>query len=69
LNFSGTSSDDTLIIATKSPSAIQCISWNPQQVNSTQTSVINRLGIMENDETGKEEYMCKKCALVTHLLS
>lgn len=49
---SGSSSDDTLIIATRSPSAIQCISWNPQQVNATKTSVLNRLGIMENDETG-----------------
>lgn len=49
---SGSSSDDTLIIATRSPAAIQCISWNPQQVNATKTSVLNRLGIMENDETG-----------------
>ncbi|GAA5814889.1 hypothetical protein MFLAVUS_008392 [Mucor flavus] len=47
----GSSSDDTLIIATRSPAAIQCISWNPQQVNATKTSVLNRLGIMENDET------------------
>lgn len=50
-NFSGSSSDDTLIIATRAPSAIQCISWNPQQVNATKTSVLNRLGIMENEET------------------
>ncbi|CAO0800336.1 unnamed protein product [Mucor circinelloides] len=47
----GTSSDDTLIIATKSPAAIQSISWNPQQVNATQTSVLNRLGIMENEKS------------------
>lgn len=50
---SGTSSDDTIILATKSPAAIQCIPWNSQHINSTQTSVLNRLGIMENDETGK----------------
>lgn len=53
---SGSSSDDTLIIATRSPSAIQCISWNPQQVNATKTSVLNRLGIMANDETGTYDY-------------
>ncbi|KAF1806307.1 RIC1-domain-containing protein [Mucor lusitanicus] len=47
----GTSSDDTLIIATKSPAAIQAISWNPQQVSATQTSVLNRLGIMENEKS------------------
>ncbi|KAJ8656341.1 hypothetical protein O0I10_007906 [Lichtheimia ornata] len=40
----GTSSDDTLIIATQRPAAIQCISWNPHEVNSTQTSVQNKLG-------------------------
>lgn len=57
INFwccSGTSSDDTLIIATKSPAAIQSISWNPQQVNATQTSVLNRLGIMENEKSGTD---------------
>ncbi|KAI9028097.1 RIC1-domain-containing protein [Phycomyces nitens] len=41
----GTSSDDTLIIATQTPAAIQCISWNPQQVNATQTSLQSRMGI------------------------
>jgi hypothetical protein len=41
-----------LIIATKLPAAIQSISWNPQQVNATQTSVLNRLGIMENEKSG-----------------
>ncbi|KAI8087829.1 RIC1-domain-containing protein [Gilbertella persicaria] len=47
----GTSSEDTLIIATKSPAAIQCISWNPQQMNATQTALIDQLGIMENETT------------------
>ncbi|KAI9489868.1 RIC1-domain-containing protein [Zychaea mexicana] len=41
----GTSSDDTLIIATQKPAAIQCISWNPHEVNSTQTAVQSKLGI------------------------
>ncbi|KAI8335438.1 RIC1-domain-containing protein [Chlamydoabsidia padenii] len=42
----GTCSDDTLIIATQQPAAIQCISWQPQQtVNSTQTAVQQNLGI------------------------
>lgn len=44
ISYSGTSSDDTLIIATQRPAAIQCISWNPHEVNSTQTSVQNKLG-------------------------
>ncbi|KAI8142660.1 RIC1-domain-containing protein [Fennellomyces sp. T-0311] len=44
----GTSSDDTLIIATQKPAAIQCISWNPHEVNSTQTAVQNKLGIFVN---------------------
>ncbi|CEP10533.1 hypothetical protein [Parasitella parasitica] len=47
----GTSSDDTLIIATKLPAAIQSLSWNPQQVNATQTAVLNRLGIMEDEKS------------------
>ncbi|OAD78538.1 hypothetical protein PHYBLDRAFT_163644 [Phycomyces blakesleeanus NRRL 1555(-)] len=41
----GTSSEDTLIIATQTPAAIQCISWNPQQVNATQTSLQSRMNI------------------------
>ncbi|KAI9252811.1 RIC1-domain-containing protein [Phascolomyces articulosus] len=44
----GTSSDDTLIIATQKPAAIQCISWNPHEVNSTQTAVQSKLGIFVN---------------------
>lgn len=50
---SGTSSDDTLIIATQKPAAIQCISWNPHEVNSTQTAVQSKLGIFINS-SGKE---------------
>ncbi|ORZ10211.1 RIC1-domain-containing protein [Absidia repens] len=47
----GSCSDDTLIIATRKPAAIQCISWIPQQTNSTQTSVQQRLGIfVDHDE-------------------
>ncbi|SAM06352.1 hypothetical protein [Absidia glauca] len=43
----GTCSDDTLIIATHHPAAIQCISWQPQQSkNSTQTAVQQHLGIL-----------------------
>ncbi|ORY97505.1 RIC1-domain-containing protein [Syncephalastrum racemosum] len=44
----GTSSDDTLIIATEKPAAIQCISWNPHEVNSTQTSIQHKLGILRD---------------------
>lgn len=51
--YSAASSDDTLIVATKSPAAVQCISWNPQQVSATQTSVLNKLNIMKDDKTGK----------------
>ncbi|KAI8327314.1 RIC1-domain-containing protein [Blakeslea trispora] len=46
----GTSSEDTLVIATQSPLAIQCISWNPRQINSTQTTMIDQIDIMETDE-------------------
>ncbi|KAI8089450.1 RIC1-domain-containing protein [Halteromyces radiatus] len=47
----GSCTDDTLIIGTQKPAAIQCISWNPQQTNSTQTSVQHRLGIfLDQDE-------------------
>ncbi|KAL0093444.1 hypothetical protein F4703DRAFT_1829651 [Phycomyces blakesleeanus] len=48
----GTSSEDTLIIATQTPAAIQCISWNPQQVNATQTSLQSRMNIFV-DPLGK----------------
>ncbi|KAI8384220.1 RIC1-domain-containing protein [Radiomyces spectabilis] len=41
----GTSSDDALIIATKNPPAVQCISWKPHRVNSTQTAIQNTLDI------------------------
>ena len=51
LPCSGCSSDDTIILSTNSPAAIQCIPWNSQHINSTQTSVLNRLDIMENNET------------------
>ncbi|KAI9317719.1 RIC1-domain-containing protein [Dichotomocladium elegans] len=44
----GTSSDDTLIIATEKPAAIQCISWNPHETHSTQTSLQSKLGIFVN---------------------
>ncbi|CAO3613910.1 unnamed protein product [Cunninghamella echinulata] len=41
----GSCSDDTLIIATHTPAAIQCISWNPHQTNATQTSIQHKLDI------------------------
>jgi hypothetical protein len=49
--YSGTCSDDTVILATNSPPAIQSISWNPQQANATQTALLSKLDIMQ-DETG-----------------
>ncbi|KAI8987265.1 RIC1-domain-containing protein [Mycotypha africana] len=47
----GTSTDDSIILSTKSPAAIQCISWMPQHVNTTQTALLNKLNILENEET------------------
>lgn len=45
---SGTSSDDTLIIATQEPIAIQCIAWNPHEVHATQTAILSSLNILED---------------------
>lgn len=45
-SLSGATSDDTLIIATQTPAAVQCISWNPHEVNATQTAVQSKLGIL-----------------------
>ncbi|KAI8882813.1 RIC1-domain-containing protein [Backusella circina FSU 941] len=45
----GTCSDDTVILATHSPPAIQSISWNPQHVNATQTTLLAKLDIMQDD--------------------
>ncbi|ORX51228.1 RIC1-domain-containing protein [Hesseltinella vesiculosa] len=46
----GACTDDTLIIATQTPPAIQCISWNPQQANTTQTALQQRLGILLDED-------------------
>ncbi|KAG0941132.1 hypothetical protein G6F32_008538 [Rhizopus arrhizus] len=47
----GTSLDDTLIIVTHSPPAIQCISWNPHQVNKSQSFLVSKMNILEKNET------------------
>ncbi|KAI7868750.1 RIC1-domain-containing protein [Spinellus fusiger] len=44
----GFPTDDTLIIATQTPAAIQCISWNPHKINSLQTSMQSSMGILVN---------------------
>ncbi|KAI7899477.1 RIC1-domain-containing protein [Cokeromyces recurvatus] len=38
-----TCSDDMLIIVTKSPIALQRVSWNPHQINTTRTTILNDL--------------------------
>ncbi|KAL1935687.1 hypothetical protein VTP01DRAFT_4827 [Rhizomucor pusillus] len=44
----GTTSDDTLIIATEKPIAIQCIAWNPHEVHATQTAILSSLNILDD---------------------
>ncbi|KAG2184987.1 hypothetical protein INT43_000900, partial [Umbelopsis isabellina] len=39
----GTTSDDSLIIATSKPSAVQRVSWNPQEVNQTGTNMVSKM--------------------------
>ncbi|RCH97573.1 hypothetical protein CU097_014770 [Rhizopus azygosporus] len=46
----GTSLDDTLVIATCSPPAIQCISWNPQQANATQSSLLSKIDFFDSND-------------------
>lgn len=51
ISYSGTSLDDTLVIATCSPPAIQCISWNPQQANATQSSLLSKIDFFDSNGT------------------
>ncbi|CAO3677866.1 unnamed protein product [Umbelopsis vinacea] len=39
----GTTSDDSLIITTLKPSAVQRVSWNPQEVNQTGTNMMSKM--------------------------
>lgn len=41
--YSGTTSDDSLIITTLKPSAVQRVSWNPQEVNQTGTNMMSKM--------------------------
>ncbi|RUP50767.1 hypothetical protein BC936DRAFT_137725, partial [Jimgerdemannia flammicorona] len=50
---SGAASDDTLVIATQTPPAIQCISWNASEVNMTKTTLLHRLPfLVSRSDTG-----------------
>lgn len=46
----GTSLDDTLVVATLTPPVIQLISWNPHQVNASQSFLLSKLNILESNE-------------------
>ncbi|GAB5586829.1 WD40 repeat protein [Umbelopsis nana] len=39
----GTTSDDSLIITTLKPAAVQRVSWNPQEVNQTGTNMVSKM--------------------------
>lgn len=41
--YSGTSSEDSLIITTVKPTAVQRVSWNPQEVSQTGTNMVSKM--------------------------
>ncbi|KAG2181824.1 hypothetical protein INT44_008640 [Umbelopsis vinacea] len=45
----GTSSEDSLIITTMKPTAVQRVSWNPQEVSQTGTNMVSKMAWIRPD--------------------